>query len=115
MPVSQTNPKFEQLIQKLAPHSKLLRSWPLKGGISAEMTAFEFERPDGQTSRMIVRQPGEQTLKRNPQAAQDEFRLLQRMRAWGLATPTPYYLDQSGQVFPMPCLVIEYIEGQPEF
>jgi aminoglycoside phosphotransferase (APT) family kinase protein len=107
--------KFEQLVQQIAPHSKLLRTWPLKGGISAQMTALEIERPDGHTSRMIVRQPGEGTLKQNPRAAEDEFRLLQLTRSLGLATPTPYYLDQSGGIFPAPYLVIDYIEGQPEF
>ena len=79
------------------------------------MTAFAFERPDGQTRRLIVRRPGEATLQRNPQAAADEFRLLQIIHALGLATQTPYYLDQSGKIFSTPYLVIEYIEGKPEF
>jgi aminoglycoside phosphotransferase (APT) family kinase protein len=79
------------------------------------MTAIEIEDPDGQTTRMIVRRPGDKTLKQNPHAASDEFRLLQIMRSAGLATPQPYHLDQSGQIFPRPYLVIEYIEGEPEF
>ena len=41
------NHRFERLVQKLAPTSKLLRVWALKGGISAEMTAIEIETPDG--------------------------------------------------------------------
>src|SRR5215207_3767771 len=102
--------KFKQLVQKIAPQSRLLRTWQLKGGISAEMTALEIERPDGQTSRMIVRRPGAATLKRNPQAAKDEFQLLQLTQSLGLATQTPYYLDRSGKIFSTPYLVIEYIE-----
>jgi len=109
------NHSFDQLIQKIAPQSKLLRTWNLKGGISAGMTALEIQRPDGQTSRMIVRRPGEGTLKRNPHAAEDEFRILQLTRSLGLATQTPYYLDQSGTIFSTPYLVVEYVEGQPEF
>jgi aminoglycoside phosphotransferase (APT) family kinase protein len=115
MTVSKEDQKFEQLVQKIAPQSKLLRTWPLKGGISAQMMAFEIERPDGQTRKMIVRRPGEGTLKRNPQAAKDEFKLLQMTQSLGLATQTPYYLDQSSQIFSTPYLVIEYIEGKPEF
>lgn len=115
MTVPTADRKFEQLVQKIAPQSKLLRTWPLTGGISAEMTAFEIERPDGQTSRMIVRRPGEGTLRQNPYAAQGEFKLLQLMQDWGLATPRPYHLDQSGQIFSRPYLVVEYIEGRPEF
>jgi aminoglycoside phosphotransferase (APT) family kinase protein len=107
--------RFEQLVQKIAPHCKLLRAWPLKGGISAEMTALEIERPDGQTSRMIVRRPGEATLNRNPHAAEDEFKLLQMTQSLGLATQTPYYLDRTGTIFPSPYLVVEYVEGKPEF
>jgi aminoglycoside phosphotransferase (APT) family kinase protein len=107
--------RFEQLVQKIVPHSKLLRIWQLKGGISAEMTALEIEQPDGQTRRMIVRRPGAGTLRRNPHAAEDEFRLLQITCSLGLATQTPYYLDRSGEIFPTPYLVVEYVEGRPEF
>jgi aminoglycoside phosphotransferase (APT) family kinase protein len=107
--------QFEQLVQTIAPHSTLLRTWQLQGGISAEMTAFEIERPDAQTSRMIVRRPGDGTLKQNPHAAQNEFKLLQLTQSVGLATPTPYHLDQSGKIFSTPFFVVEYIEGQPEF
>jgi EmrB/QacA subfamily drug resistance transporter len=113
--VSKEDQKFEQLAQKIAPHSKLLRTWHLKGGISAEMTALEIECPDGQTRRMIVRRPSDRTLKQNPHAARDEFKLLQMTKSLGLATQTPYHLDQSGKIFSTPYLVIEYIEGQPEF
>jgi len=112
---SKADQPFEQLVQIIAPQSTLLRTWPLKGGISAEMTALEIERPDGQTRRMIVRRPGAATLKRNPQAAQDEFRLLHMTQSLGLATQAPYYLDQSGTIFSTPYVVIEYIEGKPEF
>jgi aminoglycoside phosphotransferase (APT) family kinase protein len=105
----------ELLVQRLAPHSKLLRCWPLSGGMSATMTAFELVDPAGQTSKRILRQPSSATLKRNPTAAADEFKLLQRMHAEGLATPTPYFLDSSGEIFSTPSLVIDYIEGKPEF
>jgi aminoglycoside phosphotransferase (APT) family kinase protein len=111
----QAHQTFEPLVQRLAPHSKLLRAWQLKGGISAQMTALEFERPNGQISKVIARQPSAGTLAHNPRAAQDEFKLLQLTHALGLATPTPYQLDQSGAIFPTPYLVIEYIEGAMEF
>lgn len=106
---------FERLVQQIAPQSRLLRTWPLKGGISAEMTAFEIAHRDGKTQRMIVRRPGEETLQHNPQAAANEFNLLQVTRSLGLATQTPYLLDESGEIFPTPYLVLEYIEGTPEF
>jgi aminoglycoside phosphotransferase (APT) family kinase protein len=115
MTLSTEDQKFEQLVQTIAPGAQLLRTWQLNGGISAQMTALEIERPDGQMSRMIVRRPGDATLRRNPHAAEDEFKLLQLTQSLGLATPTPYYLDRSGSIFSTPYTVIEYIEGKPEF
>jgi aminoglycoside phosphotransferase (APT) family kinase protein len=115
MTASKKDQKFEQLVQKIDPQSKLLRAWELKGGVSAQVTALEIERPDGQTKKMIVRQHGDVDLKRNPYIAADEFKLLHILRSAGLATPAPYYIDQSGQIFPTPYVVIEYIEGKTEF
>ena len=115
MAVFKEEQKFKQLVQKIVPQSRLIQIWHLRGGSSAQMTAIEIERPDGKTRSMIVRQPSEGTLKRNPQAAVNEFRLLQITRSLGLATPIPYHLDQSGKIFALPYLVIEYIEGKPEF
>src|SRR6266571_2831379 len=107
--------KFEQVIQKMDPQSKLLRTWELKGGISARVTALEIERLDGQTKKMIVRQHGAVDLKRNPHVAADEFKLLQLLQSVGVAAPMPYHLDQSGEIFSTPYVVIEYIEGKTEF
>jgi aminoglycoside phosphotransferase (APT) family kinase protein len=107
--------KFEQVVQRIDPHSKLLRTWKLKGGVSAQVTALETLRPDGHTQTMIVRHHGERDLKHNPQIAADEFKLLQLAHSLGVAVPKAYYLDQSGEIFSTPYLVIEYIEGKPEF
>src|SRR5215212_5002577 len=112
---STENQTFAQLVQQIAAQSRLRRAWQLRGGISAEMTALEIEHPGGQTSRMIVRRPGDATLKRNPHAAEDEFKLLQLMHSLRLATPTPYHLVRSGRIFSTPYIVIEYIDGRPEF
>jgi aminoglycoside phosphotransferase (APT) family kinase protein len=107
--------RFAQLVQAIRPNSKLLRTWPLTGGISAQMNAFAFERPDGQIGRMVLRRPGATALKQNPQAAAVEFKLLQTTQALGLATPAPLLLDQSGKIFPTPFLVIEYVEGKTDY
>jgi aminoglycoside phosphotransferase (APT) family kinase protein len=115
MTLSEEDNKFAQAAQKIDPQSKLLRTWELKGGVSAQVTALEIERPGGHTQKMIVRRHGEVDLKHNPQIAADEFKLLQLLHSVGLAAPRPYYLDQSGEIFSAPYLVNEYIEGKPEF
>ena len=112
---SQEDKKFARLVRKIDPQSRLLRSWKLQGGVSALVTALEIERPDGQTQKMIVRQHGAADHKRNPRIAADEFKLLQFLHSAGVAAPEPYYCDQSGEIFVTPCIVIEYIKGEPEF
>jgi aminoglycoside phosphotransferase (APT) family kinase protein len=112
---SKADNTFEQALNKFASQSKLLRTWKLKGGVSAQVTALEIEQPDGCTQKMIVRQHGEVDLKHNPHIAVDEFELLQLLHSVGLAVPKPYYLDQSGEIFSTPYVVIEYIEGEPIF
>ena len=107
--------KFQQVVQKIDPHSKLLRAWELKGGVSAQVTALEIERPGGHRKKMIIRQHGAVDLKHNPHLAAHEFKLLQLLHSVGLAAPAPYHLDQSGEIFATPYVVIEYIEGMPEF
>lgn len=107
--------RFEQLVQQIDPQSKLLRAWQLKGGVSAQVTALEVERSDGQTTNMIVRRHGAADLEHNPHIAADEFKLLQILQSAGLSAPRPYFVDQSCAIFATPCIVIEYIEGAPEF
>lgn len=111
--------KFEQLAQKIYPQSKLLRAWELKGGVSAQVTALEIDQPVGesetQTQKMVVRRHGERDRQQNPQIAADEFKLLEILQSVGLAAPKPYYLDQAGEIFPTPGIVIEYIEGVSDF
>ncbi len=107
--------KFARMLQKIDPTCKLLRTWKLQGGISAQVTALEIELPNGQTQKLIVRQHGPVDLSHNPHIAADEFGLLHLLRSAGLPTPIPYYLDQSCEIFSTPYLVIFYIEGEPAF
>ena len=114
MTPSHSDNQFEQLVQRIAPHSKLLRTWELKGGVSAQVTALEIERTDGYMQKMIVRQHGKVDLKHNPHIAAHEFELLQLLHSAGVPVPKPYYLDSSGEIFSAPYIVIEYIEGETE-
>jgi aminoglycoside phosphotransferase (APT) family kinase protein len=104
---------FEALARRIDPRSKLLGTWELKGGVSAQVTAFEIELADGRTERLTVRRHGATDLSRNPQIAADEFRLLQLLASAGLPAPTPRYLDSIGELFSTPCVVLEYVEGEP--
>ena len=115
MAEAEEDEKFEELVRRIEPQSKLLRTWELKGGVSARVTVLEIEGSDGPAQRMVVRRHGGADLERNPQIAADEFKLLSMLRAVGLPVPVPYHLDQSGKIFSTPYVVLEYIEGKSEF
>jgi aminoglycoside phosphotransferase (APT) family kinase protein len=106
--------KLEQLIRRFAPGSRLLRARPLEGGVSAETTAFEVERADGGIEKLVVRRHGKLDLARNPRIAADEFALLQVLHEAGIAVPKPRHLDDAGEVFAAPCVVLDYVEGETE-
>jgi aminoglycoside phosphotransferase (APT) family kinase protein len=112
---SAEGPINPDLIQQIAPGSRLVRAWALSGGISAAMTAFELEQPGGQVRSLILRQPGEETLARNPRAAEDEYRILQLAHSSGLAVPEPVSLVPAMESFSPPGLVIEFISAHPDF
>lgn len=114
MSIAQNDKKFNQLVHRIDPQSSLLRTWQLKGGVSAQVTALEIERADGRTQKLVVRQHGIVDFKQNPHIAADEWRLLRLLRSIGLATPQPVYVDESGEIFSTPVIVIEYIEGSTE-
>ena len=103
------------VVQQLDPQASVVRAWALRGGISAQMTALKAQLGDGSTRKYIVRCPNARTLQHNPDAAAAEFRILQIVQAVGVRTQTPYLLDSSGTILPTPYLVIEYIEGAPEY
>lgn len=105
---------YQNVVRKLERDGKVLRYWDLKGGVSARLTVIEMSVPDGPPEKVVVRRFGEADLRRNPDLASDQFRLLLSLRRAGLAVPTPYMLDASGEIFADPYLVLEYIEGSTE-
>lgn len=102
---------FERLVQRLYPGSRLCRIWALEGGISAQATAVEIEQPGGRTKRLVLRRHNAVEIKRNPHLAADEFKLLQILLSAGIPVPMPCHVSQAGEIFPTPCLVVEYIAG----
>ncbi|MBC8076623.1 MAG: phosphotransferase [Chloroflexales bacterium] len=112
--LSNRDRRFEQLVQTMDPQSTLLHTWALQGGVSAQVTALEIARPDGQTSKLVVRQHGAVDLGQNPHVAANEFELLRLLQSFQLAAPAPYHLDESCAIFATPVIVIEYIEGSQE-
>ncbi len=110
-----TKTKLERLVQLLAPGAKLARAWPLEGGISATMIGLEIEKPDGAREKMISRRPGEWSRAERPNAAADEFQMLQTLRRANLPVPQAIFLEAASAIFPAPSLVIEFVDAAPEY
>ena len=97
----------------LDPRAALLRAWALKGGISSRMTVLEYS-VEGERRRVVLRQP-DGALYQNPQAATNEFALLQSLAGSGLPAPASYVLCESNEPLGAPFLLIGYIDGAPDF
>ncbi len=106
---------YARLVAQIDAQWRLLRHWPLTGGVSASVTALEVEGGDGRRQKWVVRRHGAADLSRNAQIAALEFRLLQLVHGAGLAVPEPIYLDRSCMLFPAPVLVTAYVEGEAAF
>ena len=86
----------------MIPGGKLLRSWPLKGGISAGMTAFEVALPGDGTNTLVLRQVSD------PPAAESEFKTLMALQCLSLPVPIPRLLDP-------PYMITSFTEGSMDF
>src|SRR3954468_17353048 len=86
--------QLAQLIaSRIDPGCRALHAWHLKGGVSAEVFAFEMMDLSGETRKLIVRRHGAADFSRNSQIAAVEFRLLTVLHDLKLPVPQPYFLD----------------------
>ena len=102
---------LERLAQVIAPGTQLLQAWPLAGGVSGQVTAFEVQNADGSTERFVVCRHGARDLAREPEIAAHEFSVLKTVRAAGVRAPAPRYVDAAGEFFGTPCIVLEFVDG----
>lgn len=105
---------YEGIGGMLKPGGWLRTCQALQGGVSAQTVYIEVEAGDGELMRLIVRRHGEADLRRDPDVARHEYELLELLAAHGLPVAKPYLVDSSGDIFPTPYIVVEYIEGITE-
>lgn len=106
---------FERLVQIVDPGATLVRTWPLSGGMSSGMTAFEILTTSGTKRRLVRRSSSGYALQHDERAAAVEFDLLRLLISQGLRVPAPLYFDATGERFTEPYLVVDYVDGAPEF
>lgn len=89
---------------------RLVRAWPLTGGVSARVQALEIARPDG-VQRVVVRllDPS------SPHAGSvgPEHDLLVALEDAGLPVARPIHVDLSCALLDGPYLVLPFVEGAP--
>ena len=95
------------------PSLRLINSSPLAGGVSAQLTAIDAQQPDGRVDRLVLRQYGAANLRTDPHAAVHEYALLSLLHRAGIPVPLPRHADESARIMPVPCLIIEHIDGFP--
>lgn len=95
----------QALVDRIAPGGRVLRAWPLTGGVSASVVALELLRGDGVCERVVVRRrevhdwkPGEAG------GVAREHDLLARLFELGLPVARPRLL--AGDT-----LVLDHVEG----
>lgn len=112
--MSQTNldSALQAIAEKVLPASKFVRHWPLAGGVSAQITAFEVAQSGGRSSVMVMRSHGAHEWKpHEDDVATMEFALLNTLSTAGIPVPNPLLLDSTCTILPAPFYVMEMVEG----
>jgi aminoglycoside phosphotransferase (APT) family kinase protein len=104
--------QVRDLLLSIDPSLRLITSRPLAGGVSAQLTAIEAHRASGELDRLVLRQYGAANLRSDPHVAVHEFAVLTLLHSAGLPVPRPRHADESATILPVPCLVIEHIDGR---
>jgi len=107
--------ELDRVVQRLDPRARLLGSRVVQGGTSAQVVALDVRRSDGADTRLILRRYGDFALRQDPLIAEHEFRLLRLVHTAGVPTPLPHGFDQTGAILGRPYIVMDYVDGAPEF
>lgn len=103
--------RFGALARTVLPGGELQRVERLTGGVSATLHALEIATPSG-LRHVVVREFDAGDWKPRQQGvAAKEFALLKWLRRCGLPVPAPLHLDETGELFPGPLLVMERVDG----
>lgn len=101
--------------EQVQPGARLCGTRRLKGGVSANVHALELEGTDGLRRTVVVRHHGGAEWKDRPgHVAAMEYGLLQAAHRNELPVPEPLLLDTSGNLFPEPFLVMEFVDGSTD-
>jgi len=107
---------LEQIVHRFNTGYMLSHAEELVGGASAQVVLLHVKHASGDvTQKYLLRVHGDINRWRNPNIASHEFKLLTTLYESGLPVAQAHYLDESGEVYPIPYLIVGYIEGKTDF
>ena len=115
MEARQVQGKLERLAPRIRDGARLADWRSMTGGSSALTLELELRLADGNPESVVLRRYGERDLRQNPRVAECEFRLLGVAARLGLPVPMPVLLGEPDDDWPTPFVVIERVDGEPDF
>lgn len=106
---------LEQIVRRISAGNTLIQADALAGGASAQVILLHVKHADGVTQKYLLRAHNEDNRWRNPKIANHEFNVLKTLYDSGLPVAQAHYLDESGEIYPIPYLIIDYVEGATDF
>lgn len=103
------------VVRRFAPDARIIAASGMDGGASATMTSIILERAGGAQESVILRQVGDANLAADPDAAENEARVLDALSDTGLPVHRALHVDQSRRLLPKPFLVVSCLEGAPDY
>ena len=107
--------KLERLATRIREGARLADWRSMTGGSSALTLELELRSANGNSESVVLRRYGERDLRQNPRVAECEFRLLGVAERLGLPVPMPVLLGEPDDDWPTPFVVIERVDGKPDF
>jgi aminoglycoside phosphotransferase (APT) family kinase protein len=105
--------RWAEVVARVEPGGRFVRSWEPAGGLSRAMTILEVDRADGSRCRLAVRRARDDLPGRQSLSVAEEHDLLSHLHAHGVAVPAPRLLDDAGTLLGTPCSVLDYVDGAP--
>ncbi len=103
------------VVRRFAPDARVVAASGMDGGESATMTSITLERAGGARECVVLRQAGDANLAADPDAAENEARVLDALSRRGLPVPRALHVDQSHRLLSRPFLVVTFLEGAPDY
>jgi aminoglycoside phosphotransferase (APT) family kinase protein len=101
-----------RLADVLSPGSSIANIEALPGGLDAAMCAFELRTPAGLSTHLVLRRYPAHHGEREPSVARRAWRTLSALESQRFPAPLPIWLDDAGEIFGTPAVVMTRIAGR---